>query len=161
MSDEGQITIIGKDAKIKGELSFENSAKILGGFEGKISAKGEVIIGETANCRATVEAGTVIVDGPIEGDIIAKDRIQLTPKAKVKGDIIAASLTVGEGASFVGHCKVGPDAVKLSEEPNAELELKSARAARNATTAHLANGAANGTANANNGASWLAGTRAE
>lgn len=157
MSDEGHITIIGKDAKIKGELSFENSAKILGGFEGKISAKGEVVIGETANCRATVEAGTVIVDGPLEGDIIAKDRIQLTPKAKVKGDIIAASLTVGEGASFVGHCKVGPDAVKLSDEPNAELELKSARAARNTATSHLANG----TANANNGASWLAGTRAE
>jgi cytoskeletal protein CcmA (bactofilin family) len=153
MSEEGQVTIIGKDAKIKGELSFENSAKILGGFEGKITAKGEVVIGETANCRATVEAGTVIVDGPIEGDIIARDRIQLSPKAKVKGDIIAASLTVSEGASFVGHCKVGPDAVKLSEEPNAELELKSGRAARNAVL--------NGTANANNGASWLAGTRAE
>lgn len=157
MSEEGQVTIIGKDAKIKGELSFENSAKILGGFEGKISAKGEVIIGETANCRATVEAGTVIVDGPIEGDIIARDRIQLSPKAKVKGDIIAASLTVSEGASFVGHCKVGPEAVKLSDEPNAELELKSARAARNAASHNLANG----TANANNGASWLAGTRAE
>lgn len=153
MSEEGQVTIIGKDAKIKGELSFENSAKILGGFEGKITAKGEVIIGETANCRATVEAGTVIVDGPIEGDIIARDRIQLSPKAKVKGDIIAASLTVSEGASFVGHCKVGPDAVKLSEEPHTELELKSGRAARNAVL--------NGTANANNGASWLAGTRAE
>ncbi|MGH7242443.1 MAG: bactofilin family protein [Phycisphaerales bacterium] len=153
MAEEGQITIIGKDAKIKGELSFENSAKILGGFEGKISAKGEVIIGETANCRATVEAGTVIVDGPIEGDIIARDRIQLSPKAKVKGDIIAASLSVSEGASFVGHCKVGPDAVKLSEEPNAELELKSGRTNRHAAT--------NGTANANNGASWLAGTRAE
>jgi len=157
MSDEGQVTIIGKDAKIKGELSFENSAKILGGFEGKISAKGEVIIGETANCRATVEAGTVIVDGPIEGDIIARDRIQLSPKAKVKGDIIAASLTVSEGASFVGHCKVGPEAVKLSDEPNAELELKSARAARNAASHNLTNG----TANASNGASWLAGTRAE
>ncbi|MBX3380512.1 MAG: polymer-forming cytoskeletal protein [Phycisphaeraceae bacterium] len=153
MAEEGQITIIGKDAKIKGELSFENSAKILGGFEGKITAKGEVIIGETANCRATVEAGTVIVDGPIEGDIIARDRVQLTPKAKVKGDIIAASLSVGEGASFVGHCKVGPDAVKLSDELSTELELKSSRASRAA--------AANGTPNANNGASWLAGTRAE
>lgn len=153
MAEDGQITIIGKDAKIKGELSFENSAKILGGFEGKISAKGEVIIGETANCRATVEAGTVIVDGPLEGDIIARDRIQLTPKAKVKGDLIAASLSVGEGASFVGHCKVGPDAVKLSDDLATELELKSTRASRAA--------AANGTPNANNGASWLAGTRAE
>ncbi|MBS0186451.1 MAG: polymer-forming cytoskeletal protein [Planctomycetes bacterium] len=153
MAEEGQITVIGKDAKIKGELSFENSAKILGGFEGKITAKGEVIIGESALCRATVEAGTVIVDGPIEGDIIARDRIQLTPKAKVKGDIIAASLSVGEGASFIGHCKVGPDAVKLSEDLGTELELKTNRNLRATATT--------GTANANNGASWLAGTRAE
>lgn len=153
MAEEGQITVIGRDAKIKGELSFDNSAKILGGFEGKIVAKGEVIIGETANCRATVEAGTVIVDGPIEGDIIAKDRIQLTPKAKVKGDITASSLSVGEGASFVGHCKVGPDAVRLSEELSSELEVKTPRTNRTHATA--------GTAPANNGASWVAGTRSE
>ncbi len=153
MAEEGQVTVIGRDAKIKGELSFDNSAKILGGFEGKIIAKGEVIIGETANCRATVEAGTVIVDGPIEGDIIAKDRIQLTPKAKVKGDITAASLSVGEGASFVGHCKVGPDAVRLSEELTSELEVKTPRANRT----H----AATGTSPASNGASWVAGTRSE
>lgn len=153
MAEEGQITIIGKDAKIKGELSFENSAKILGGFEGKIFAKGEVIIGESALCRATVEAGTVIVDGPIEGDIIARDRIQLTPKAKVKGDIVAASLSVGEGASFVGHCRVGPDAVKLSEESDTTVEVKSNRVSRTLGT--------NGTASANDNPSWLAGARAE
>ncbi|MBS0190250.1 MAG: polymer-forming cytoskeletal protein [Phycisphaerales bacterium] len=151
MAEEGQITVIGRDAKIKGELSFDNSAKILGGFEGKISAKGEVIIGESAVCRATVEAGTVIVDGPIEGDIIARDRIQLTPKARVKGDIIAASLSVGEGASFVGHCKVGPEAVKLSEDTPSEVEIKTGRTPRLAT----------GTAPANGSASWLAGARAE
>lgn len=156
MADQDtQITIIGKDAKIKGELSFENSAKILGGFEGKIIAKGEVVIGETATCRASIEASTVIVDGPIEGDIVARDRIELTGRAKVKGDLVAGSLSVIEGASFVGHCKVGPEAVKLSTEDAAtELEIKSGRRLGVSPVAI-------GTQNASNGASWLAGTRPE
>jgi cytoskeletal protein CcmA (bactofilin family) len=153
--NENQITIIGRDAKIKGELSFDASAKILGTFEGKIIAKGEVVIGETATCRATVEAGNVIIDGPLEGDVIARDRLQLTAKAKVKGDITAGSLSVVEGASFVGHCKVGPEAVKLADELGHDLEIKTGR--KNATT----HATPIGTPNANNGASWLAGTRSE
>ncbi|MBY0113398.1 MAG: polymer-forming cytoskeletal protein [Phycisphaerales bacterium] len=153
--NEHQVTIIGRDAKIKGELSFDASAKILGTFEGKIIAKGEVIIGETATCRATVEAGNVIVDGPLEGDVIARDRLQLTAKAKVKGDITAGSLSVIEGASFVGHCKVGPEAVKLADELGHDLEIKTGR---KTTTTHAT---PIGTPNANNGASWLAGTRSE
>lgn len=154
--NENQITIIGRDAKIKGELSFDASAKILGTFEGKIIAKGEVIIGETATCRATVEAGNVIIDGPLEGDVIARDRLQLTAKAKVKGDITAGSLSVVEGASFVGHCKVGPEAVKLADELGHDLEIKTGR--KTTTTTHTT---PVGTPNANNGASWLAGTRSE
>lgn len=150
--NENQVTIIGRDAKIKGELSFDASAKILGTFEGKIIAKGEVVIGETATCRATVEAGNVIVDGPLEGDVIARDRLQLTAKAKFKGDITAGSLSVVEGASFVGHCKVGPEAVKLADELGHDLEIKTGRK----TTATPI-----GTPNATNGASWLAGTRSE
>ena len=152
--NDNQITIIGRDAKIKGELSFDASAKILGTFEGKIIAKGEVVIGETATCRATVEAGNVIVDGPLEGDVIARDRLQLTAKAKVKGDITAGSLSVVEGASFVGHCKVGPEAVKLADELGHEREIKTGRKTTTNTTPV-------GTPNANNGASWLAGTRSE
>lgn len=154
--NDNQITIIGRDAKIKGELSFDASAKILGTFEGKIIAKGEVVIGETATCRATVEAGNVIVDGPLEGDVIARDRLQLTAKAKVKGDITAGSLSVVEGASFVGHCKVGPEAVKLADELGHDLEIKTGR--KTSTTSHTA---PIGTPNATNGASWLAGTRSE
>jgi cytoskeletal protein CcmA (bactofilin family) len=153
--NDNQITIIGRDAKIKGELSFDASAKILGTFEGKIIAKGEVVIGETATCRATVEAGNVIIDGPLEGDVIARDRLQLTAKAKVKGDITAGSLSVVEGASFVGHCKVGPEAVKLADEMGHDLEIKTGR---KTTTTHTT---PVGTQNANNGASWLAGTRSE
>ena len=47
-----ELTVIGADTRIKGEMFFEKSARILGHFEGKITAQGEVQIGNGANCNA-------------------------------------------------------------------------------------------------------------
>lgn len=133
---EAQTTVIGRDAKIKGEMTFEQSARILGTFEGKIIAKGDVQVGEGAVCRASVEATTVMVDGLIEGDVLARERVELTAKARVKGDLCAAALVVADGASFVGHCRVGPDATTAEHAPStpapaaAEVETKTAKPAR-------------------------------
>src|SRR6185369_13816892 len=102
-------TVIGPDTHIKGEMVFDTTARILGTFEGRVIAKGEIQIGEGAQCKAAVEGGTVIVDGLIEGDVQARERVQLNAKARVIGDIISATLVVAEGASFTGHCRVGAD----------------------------------------------------
>lgn len=55
-----------------------------------------------------------MVDGQIEGNVTARERVELTAKARVKGDLVAARLVVAEGASFIGHCTVGADAVKTA-----------------------------------------------
>lgn len=132
MSDM-QTTVIGRDAKIKGEMTFEQSARILGTFEGKIVAKGDVQVGEGAVCRASVEATTVMVDGLIEGDVLARERVELTAKASVKGDLVATALVVADGASFVGHCRVGPEATAERSETtstSAEIEPKTTKNGR-------------------------------
>ena len=105
-------TVIGPDTHIKGEMVFESTARILGTFEGRVIAKGEIQIGEGAACKAAVEGAVIIVDGLIEGDVQARDRVQLNAKARVIGDITATTLVVSEGASFTGNCRVGPDAIK-------------------------------------------------
>lgn len=105
-------TVIGPDTHIKGEMVFDSTARILGTFEGKIIAKGEVQIGEGACCKASVEGISVVVDGLVEGDVLARERVQLNQKARVIGDVVASTLVVAEGASFVGNVRVGADAVK-------------------------------------------------
>lgn len=121
-------TVIGPDTHIKGEMVFDSTARILGTFEGRVIAKGEVQIGEGAACKASVEGQTVIVDGLIEGDVQARDRVQLNSKARVVGDILAATLVVAEGASFTGHCRVGADAAKAIKSGSTEV-LKRSREA--------------------------------
>mgnify|MGYP005856602071 CR=1 FL=1 len=113
-----ELTVIGADTRIKGEMFFEKSARILGHFEGKITAQGEVQIGNGANCNAAVEAEQIIVDGSVQGPLYARDRLTLTANAQVQGDLTAGTLVVSEGASFVGHCNVGPRAQEMTGQGN-------------------------------------------
>ncbi|MHA7811904.1 MAG: bactofilin family protein [Phycisphaerales bacterium] len=113
-----ELTVIGADTRIKGEMFFEKSARILGHFEGKITAQGEVQIGNGANCNAAVEAEQIIVDGSVQGPLFARDRLTLTKNAQVQGDLTAGTLVVSEGASFVGHCNVGPRAQDMTGQPS-------------------------------------------
>ena len=114
-SDSG--TVIGADTVIKGEMTVENRARILGRFEGTIQAKGQVEIADKAICKADIEAATIQVDGLIEGYIKALDKAHLNGTAKVVGDLVASKLVVSEGAAFKGHLHVGPDAVKAGAGP--------------------------------------------
>jgi cytoskeletal protein CcmA (bactofilin family) len=105
-------TILGPDTLIKGEMSFDSSVCILGRFEGRIISKGVLEIGESAICKASIDAARVIVEGTVEGDIIARERLELHAGASVTGDIAAVKLIAAEGASFVGQCRVGESAIK-------------------------------------------------
>ena len=127
MPDEINVTVIGKDAKFKGELIIEQSAKILGSFEGRIACQGEVHVAEGAFCKATVEARSVIVDGNVEGDILARERLSLSGKARVKGDITAAAIIVQEGATYTGQCRVGPQAPRAGDDADVEVKPRVAR----------------------------------
>ncbi len=118
-----QTTVIGADTRIKGEMAFDGTARILGSFEGSITAKGELQIAEGATCRAAVDAAKVMVDGAVEGNVTARERVELTAKARVKGDLVAARLVVAEGATFVGHCTVGSDAVKAARSADTDAGL--------------------------------------
>jgi cytoskeletal protein CcmA (bactofilin family) len=119
MSEHDTGTIIGADTVIKGEMTVENRARILGRFEGTIQAKGQVEVAEKAVCKANVETGTISVDGAVEGNITAVNKAQLNGTAKVIGDLVASKLVVTEGAAFKGQVHVGPDAIKGQPRPAA------------------------------------------
>ena len=123
MADISHTTVIGPDTHIKGDMTFESTARLLGSFEGRIVAKGELQITDSAVCKAAVEAGKVTIDGQVEGNVTARDRVELNAKARMKGDLIAAKLVVAEGASFNGHVTVGPDAAKSIKPMELDMHI--------------------------------------
>jgi cytoskeletal protein CcmA (bactofilin family) len=102
-------TVLGPDATFKGDLQFDSAAKVLGRFEGCIKSKGMIHIAKGSACKATVSAKEVAVEGRIEGNVEAGDRIEVKPTGIVVGDIVAARMTMAEGASINGHCRIGPN----------------------------------------------------
>ncbi len=112
MSDN--VTVIGPGSVIKGDMAFDNAARIQGSFEGTISAKTDLHIGETGSCRADLTANTVQIDGAVEGDVVAHESLQLGAKAKLVGNITAGTLVVVQGATFIGHCRVGANAQAIA-----------------------------------------------
>ena len=110
-------TTIGADASFKGELTFEKGLRLMGRFEGKINTPGRLHIAREAKMQADVDAGAIIVEGDVRGNLTASDRIELKQTARYEGDLVAAKLVVDEGAAFSGHVTVGPDAVKGGAKP--------------------------------------------
>ena len=65
----------------------------------------------------------------------------VTDGGSTKGDVVAAKLIVAEGASFSGHCLVGPDAVKRATQgqvPVVSTDNKVRTAAKNAPAVTIA-----------------------
>jgi cytoskeletal protein CcmA (bactofilin family) len=101
-------TIIGADARFKGELEFEKGVRLLGSFEGAISTKGRLHVASGAALSAEVNAGEIQVEGEVKGNLNATGKVHLKSTAKLEGDLRTARLEVAVGAVFVGNCVVGP-----------------------------------------------------
>lgn len=115
MADIGDFpTVLGPDASFKGELTFEKGLRLQGRFEGKINTGGKLHVAKEAKMAADVEAGTIVVEGEVRGNLVASDRIELKASARYEGDLTASKLVVEEGAIFAGHVSVGPEARKGS-----------------------------------------------
>ena len=113
MAEAGeQTTIIGADTTMKGELTFERTAKIAAELEGEIPGKRARHVAQAATCKGDVDASSVNVDGTIEGNVNARERVQLSAKGTIRGDVTAGKMAMAEGASFFGNLSVGPEAVK-------------------------------------------------
>ena len=97
-------TFLGADALFKGELSFKGTLCIDGKFEGQIKTSDILIISETGDIEADIEAGTVVCKGRVKGNILASQKIEMHPKSKIIGDVKTPSLNIEIGAVLDGKC---------------------------------------------------------
>ena len=125
----GEVTRIGKSIVIKGELSCTDDLYIDGQVEGAIDPIGNrLTIGLNGSVKANVNACVVVVQGKLEGDIQASDRVDLKHSAVVVGDIATQRISIDEGAYLKGNVNVqkeapkkeGPDGIALSPSEAAQ-----------------------------------------
>ena len=99
-------TFLGKDAFFNGDLSFKGTLCIDGTFTGQIKTNDILIITEDGKIEADIQAGTVICEGLVKGNIFASKKVELRPKSKIIGNIESPSLTIEVGARLDGKCNM-------------------------------------------------------
>jgi cytoskeletal protein CcmA (bactofilin family) len=109
----GEMTRIGKSVVIKGELSCNEDLYIDGQVEGTIDPKGNrLTIGPNGSVKADVNACAVVVQGKLEGNIYASDRVDLKQSAIVVGHIATQRISIDEGAYLKGSVNIQREAAR-------------------------------------------------
>jgi cytoskeletal protein CcmA (bactofilin family) len=123
-------SVLGPGIIWKGNLRGSGGVRIEGAFEGDITLRGLVVVGETGRvvCN-TLHANTVIVAGTVNGSITA-EKLEIRGTGRVWGDVVVVSLSTEEGAFLRGQVRmeesiempVMPEAEPTIEEPSSAAE---------------------------------------
>jgi cytoskeletal protein CcmA (bactofilin family) len=94
---------IGKSLVIKGEVTGSESLYIDGRVEGSISLAGNrVTIGRNGVVAANINAREIVVLGKVRGNLTASDRVDIRSDGSLTGDVVAARISIEDGAYFKG-----------------------------------------------------------
>src|SRR6195256_2612226 len=94
---------IGKSLVIKGEVTGSESLYIDGRVEGSINLSGNrVTVGRNGVVAANINAREIVVLGKVRGNLTASDRVDIRSDGSLTGDVVAARISIEDGAFFKG-----------------------------------------------------------
>lgn len=108
-------SFISKGSQISGKLDFGELATINGAAEGEITGE-NIEIAPSAVVVARITANRLKIGGQVDGQIVARERLELLPTARLRCTITTPTLVVTEGAQFDGDCKM-PTGPRSSPQP--------------------------------------------
>lgn len=114
----GVDSVIGENARFRGELNSSGSVNVNGEFEGKIQSEGEIIVSPGGKVIGEIHGGSVIVSGRVDGNITARQTLEVSKNGRVHGDLTGGKIVIDEGSTYHGRVKV--ESVPAEEEKVAE-----------------------------------------
>ena len=107
-------SLIGSNSIVKGEIDTKGTLRIDGTVEGNVSADW-VVIGEKGQIRGDITARGIVVGGRVEGNLRAKEIVEIKNKGQICGEIFTSKLTITEGAFFDGRSSMLKEESKVIE----------------------------------------------
>ena len=100
-------TLIGRSASVQGDVEFAGGLHIDGRVTGSVrattGAAASLSVSEHGVIEGSVEAPQVVLNGTVNGDIIASDRVVLGAKARVRGNVSYGVIEMALGAEITGR----------------------------------------------------------
>jgi len=115
-------TLVGSNSQVNGDLSFTGGCHIDGTVKGNVSADGDSHSALSISEDGTIEGGVtvpyVVLNGIVRGDVVASQRVELGPTARVIGNVYYNLIEMAIGAEING---------KLVHQPEGQVPLIEAR----------------------------------
>jgi cytoskeletal protein CcmA (bactofilin family) len=117
-STSGPPTFVAPSTKIFGTIAGQGAFVCCGTIEGDCDIDGSVTLAQGGRWKGTMKATDIIVGGSVEGDVVARQRIEIAGSARVTGSLWGKAIAVAEGAIIEGDIKVtsGEAPVKFQEK---------------------------------------------
>ena len=100
-------TLIGRSARIQGDVEFSGGLHIDGQVTGNVcvvpGGTASVSVSEHGVIEGSVEAPHVVLNGTVNGDIVASERVVLGAKARVRGNVSYGVIEMALGAEITGR----------------------------------------------------------
>jgi len=75
----------------------------------KLATAGKVEVLKNVQVVADVRVSELVVDGAVKGNVTAIDRVEVTKRGSILGNITTKRLAVEPGARLQGYVRIGPD----------------------------------------------------
>ncbi|MEP6847291.1 MAG: polymer-forming cytoskeletal protein [Acidobacteriota bacterium] len=127
---EGRLSgFVGHGTTLTGETNFQMMLRVDGQLTGSVTSEGgTLIVGTNGQVDANVDVASAMINGSVNGDINATERIQLGRTAKVVGNIQTPRLILEDGAILEGGCtmlKARDVQEKKTSEPKSSYNASS------------------------------------
>jgi|SRR4051812_48382942 len=110
-------TVLGANSSLDGHLRSNANVRLDGTFTGTLEIGGNVLVGETAQINADINAKNISIAGAVRGNVSGK-KVQLLRTGRIWGDIHATALTTEEGAFIDGKITmVSPQEAPAPADP--------------------------------------------
>src|ERR1017187_10745662 len=80
-------SVISKDVEITGTIKSSGSIRVDGKLDGELHSTGDAVIGPSAQIKGNIVVNSATIEGAVQGNVTAKDRIEMKSTARVTGDI--------------------------------------------------------------------------
>ena len=128
-------TLVGSNSQVNGDLNFSGGCHIDGTVKGNVSAEMDGHAALSISENGTVEGGVtvpyVVLNGIVRGDVVASQRVELGPTARVIGNVYYNLIEMAIGAEINGKLVHQPEGQvplieALDEEPESPVQMASA-----------------------------------
>jgi cytoskeletal protein CcmA (bactofilin family) len=104
---EGKLdTVVGPETVVKGDFRVVGSLRLDGQVEGRMDIGETLLTGPRAFLKGEAHCGDAVIAGRIEGNVFARETVELQTGAQLFGDVRCKGLVIQRGGIFQGNCSM-------------------------------------------------------